>query len=172
MIANVPNYSHYHVTKGGDVYSNYSGTWEKKKLSFKSSGYLQVNLFNDKSVKKLWKVHRLVAIVHIPNPDNLPCVCHKDNIRSNNFYRNLYWGTHKTNQEQMYSEGRNLGIEYKNGFTYNKMYRALRMSQKGYSQTYIAKRLNSNQPNISRLLKRLSNKKYLKIINNKQQNKK
>lgn len=39
-------------------------------------------------------------MVYIPNPYNKPCVCHKDNDKSNNHYKNLYWGTHKENMEQ------------------------------------------------------------------------
>ena len=42
-------------------------------------------------------VHRLVAITFIPNPDNLPCVGHKDENPSNNCVDNLYWTTYKDN---------------------------------------------------------------------------
>ena len=42
----------------------------------------------------------------IPNPDNKPCVCHKDNNPLNNHYKNLYWGTHQENMAQMIVDGR------------------------------------------------------------------
>ena len=42
-------------------------------------------------------VHRLVAQAFIPNPDNLPCINHKDECTSNNIVSNLEWCTHKYN---------------------------------------------------------------------------
>lgn len=55
-------------------------------------------------LKKL--LHRLVALVYIPNPENLPYVCHKDNVPTNNSVKNLYWGTQKDNMSQASRDGR------------------------------------------------------------------
>ena len=43
---------------------------------------------------------RLVAMAWIPNPENKPFVCHKDNNPLNNNYINLYWGTQSENIRQ------------------------------------------------------------------------
>lgn len=53
-----------------------------------------------------WLLHRLVALVYIPNPENLPYVCHKDNVPTNNSVKNLYWGTQKDNMSQASRDGR------------------------------------------------------------------
>lgn len=42
---------------------------------------------------KQCSVHRLVAQAFIPNPDNLPCINHKDENKSNNSVNNLEWCT-------------------------------------------------------------------------------
>lgn len=57
-----------------------------------NSGYLKVTLFG-----KNYMVHRLVANAFIPNPDNLPCVNHKDENKTNNCVDNLEWCTHQYN---------------------------------------------------------------------------
>ena len=59
-------------------------------------GYLTVTLnYNGKS--KTIKIHRLVAQAFLPNPDNLPQVNHKDEVKSNNCVDNLEWCSAKYN---------------------------------------------------------------------------
>lgn len=38
--------------------------------------------------------------------DNIPYVCHKDNVPTNNSVKNLYWGTQKDNMSQASRDGR------------------------------------------------------------------
>lgn len=49
------------------------------------------------NTRKNYTVHRLVAETHVPNPSNLPCINHKDEITTNNNVSNLEWCTHKYN---------------------------------------------------------------------------
>lgn len=42
-------------------------------------------------------IHRAVAELFIPNPDNKPCVDHIDTNKANNIVDNLRWVTHKEN---------------------------------------------------------------------------
>lgn len=53
-------------------------------------GYYYIMLYND-SVRKRFKLHRLVARAFIPNPDNLPEINHRDENKKNNCVENLEW---------------------------------------------------------------------------------
>lgn len=55
-------------------------------------GYCNVTLSKNSNTK-IFPVHRLVAEAFIPNPDNLPCVNHKDENKFNNCTDNLEWCT-------------------------------------------------------------------------------
>ena len=68
-----------------------------RKLYTSNIGYVSLRVPDkDKRMKNIL-VHRAVAEAFIPNPDNLPCVNHKDENPSNNRVDNLEWCTHKYN---------------------------------------------------------------------------
>jgi hypothetical protein len=71
----------------------------------KGNGYAIATLYNDNG-RRYFGIHQLVALVYLNNPHNLPCVGHKDNIRTHNHYKNLYWCTNKENSQQMVRDGR------------------------------------------------------------------
>ena len=52
----------------------------------KENGYLELEILG-----KHHYIHRLVAEAFIPNPDNLPCINHKDENKENNSVGNLEW---------------------------------------------------------------------------------
>ena len=60
------------------------------------SGYYYIMLYND-SVKKAFRLHRLVAQAFIPNLYNKPQVNHLDENKKNNCVDNLEWATAKEN---------------------------------------------------------------------------
>ena len=62
-----------------------------------AKGYYQVTLYNGKT-RKCFQVHRLVAMVFIPNPKSLPQVNHKDGNKQNNIADNLEWCDNSGNQ--------------------------------------------------------------------------
>ena len=89
----------YQVSNLGRVRSlKYISNGEPKIILLRKhkNGYYNVRLqHNNKS--SVFSIHRLVATMFIPNPDNLPAVNHKDEDKSNNCVSNLEWCTHKYN---------------------------------------------------------------------------
>ncbi len=61
-----------------------------------NSGYFLVTLYKN-NIKHIYLVHRLVAETFISNPNNHPCVNHKDENKENNRVDNLEWCTRKYN---------------------------------------------------------------------------
>ena len=59
-------------------------------LSIDKDGYYQFG-FKYKSKKYSFKLHHVLAMCFIPNPDNLPAVHHIDGNRKNNSLENLIW---------------------------------------------------------------------------------
>ena len=70
---------------------------EKEIFLTKRNGYLCACLWLNWKVKCVW-VHRLVAIVFIPNPENKPQVNHIDWNKQNNNIINLEWVTCSENE--------------------------------------------------------------------------
>ena len=88
---NIENHPNYFISNFGRVFSKKSNKVMKNRVVSKN-GYQQITLDNSQLL-----VHRLVAQAFIPNPNNLPCVNHKDENPGNNDFRNLEWCTYKYN---------------------------------------------------------------------------
>lgn len=116
------------------------------KPSFDRNKYLLVWLCRD-GKQTVKKVHRLVGQHFIPNPDNLPCINHKDENPSNNMIENLEWCTYKYNNNygtSIYRMARTLGKpviqKTLNGDVVNTYYAAIEAErQTGIPNTHINK---------------------------------
>lgn len=89
----------YEVSTNGEVKSlNYNRTGKEKVLKPGKSrgGYLRVFLYKNGECKP-HSVHRLVAEAFLDNPENLPCVNHKDENPSNNNVNNLEFCSYQYN---------------------------------------------------------------------------
>ena len=72
------------------------------KPALSTKGYPEVTLYLD-GVSKRCKVHRLVAMAFIPNPNNYPHINHKNEIRDDPRACNLEWCTAQYNN--CYNDG-------------------------------------------------------------------
>lgn len=68
---------------------------------YDNSGYTQVGLCRSSTVKWM-KVHRLVAMAFLPNPENKPQVNHLNGIRDDNRLGNLEWCTCSENHRHAF----------------------------------------------------------------------
>lgn len=69
-----------------------------------NQGYLQVSLSKNNK-KTTFKIHRLIAIYFIDNPNNYKIINHVDGNKLNNSIENLEWCTSKHNNEHAYKLG-------------------------------------------------------------------
>lgn len=76
------------------------------KPDINKAGYHRVCMYDHGGVMRKEAIHRLVCLCFLPNPEEKPCVNHKDCNRGNNHVSNLEWCTHKENSQHMVSLGR------------------------------------------------------------------
>jgi hypothetical protein len=86
----IPRFSKYEASTLGRI--RYKGH-EPRVLEEQWNKYLVVHIG-----KKKIRVHRLIAETFIENPENKPCVNHKDGNRQNNCVENLEWVTWSENE--------------------------------------------------------------------------
>lgn len=90
------------------IKSTFGGEYIKEgrilKQNDNGQGYLQVMLCNN-GINRSERVHRLVALAFLPNPEKLPKVNHKDTNKKNNTVENLEWCTQLFNVQHAKTAG-------------------------------------------------------------------
>lgn len=84
----------YQISNKGNILNKKKDKLMTNTLNIK--GYLVVKLSKNNKPKQ-FKVHQLVGIHYVDNPNNLSFINHKDEIKINNHYLNLEWCDNKYN---------------------------------------------------------------------------
>lgn len=90
----IDGFDKYMISNKGDILSlnkNKNGRLMKPKED--KDGYLEVGIRDNNGNRKFFRIHRLVAMAFLENPNNLPVVNHKDGNKKNNCVENLEWCT-------------------------------------------------------------------------------
>jgi hypothetical protein len=95
----------YEATQVGRIWNRKTGKEVRGSINHKGYRYISVYLPETGKSKKI-TVHKLVALAHIPNPDKLPHINHKDGNRLNNAAWNLEWCTASYNVSDGFKRGR------------------------------------------------------------------
>ena len=115
----IPDFTGYKASKDGDIYSMIpkgcrnrfdQSKWLEvpKKLAVRETknGYCRVYMRRDSTGKREdVYIHRIIARIFIPNPNNLEQINHKDCNRKNNNVENLEWVSQYQNWEYAQTNG-------------------------------------------------------------------
>ena len=112
-IITIEGYPLYQISNKGIVYTaNEKGNWNPlkslKTIVHNRSGYCVVNLYSydsGKSKMKQFRIHKLVAMHFLDNPDNKSLVNHKNGNKQDNRVENLEWCSHSENMVHAYKTG-------------------------------------------------------------------
>ena len=98
-IKEIVGFEDYYIDEKGRIFNKKMQELKGKWID--NTGYYQIVLTKDKK-RKYVRIHRLVALTFLPNPNNLPQVNHIDGNKLNNNVENLEWVTNSENTSHGY----------------------------------------------------------------------
>ena len=147
----ISEYPMYDISKNGIIRNR-----ETKKIKSQyvgSTGYYMCTLTKDKKHKPK-RVHRLLAELFIPNPNNELFINHIDGNKLNNSISNLEWCSHSYNMKHAFRTGLINNTGEKNGMAKlneRKVREIKELLKQGISQYKIAKKYNVSRSAILKI---------------------
>jgi hypothetical protein len=134
-----------------NIMSNNSKKGKTLKPEIAKKGYLKVTLYKNKT-RKHFQIHRLVATVFIPNPENKPQVNHKNGIKDDNIESNIEWSTESENVRHAFDNGLNYALKgEKNGYSKLSNEDVLKIRSSSKTGVYLSKEFKVSCAHISRI---------------------
>lgn len=97
------------IMPNGKNHAHYGQFFKYSTFINKHNGYVYVGIKYVNSASEYFikqrRVHIIIAETFIDNPNNLPIVGHKNNIKSDNRIDNLYWTTIQKNTQKAVDDG-------------------------------------------------------------------
>ena len=90
----IDGYDNYEISNLGNVRN--TDTNRILKPHNDKDGYYCVILCKD-GTRKTSRIHRLICLYFVPNPENFPCIDHIDRSKTNNSISNLRWISRSNN---------------------------------------------------------------------------
>ena len=149
ILHKIEGFTNYAVDENGVVYSYLSNRPLVGRPD--SKGYVSVTIKSDEGKLVTRRIHRLVAETLIPNPENLPCVRHKDGVPNNNKKSNLCWGTYQDNEFDKIEHG-TYDLRRNGKLSKEDREKIIDMHKNGYKQKELAAMYSVSRPTITRLL--------------------
>jgi len=110
-------YPNYTIDRDGNVKNKITG--KVLKPATDSDGYKVIGLTNN-TIRKTLKIHRLLALHYIPNPENKPHIDHIDRNKLNNNLSNLRWASFSENSINRIHPNQDHCIEISNTNVYRR----------------------------------------------------
>lgn len=101
----IQNYDGYRIFEDGTIESNVRNKDKSKYYVMKqqnNNGYKTIMLRSNEGKAEIFRVHRLVAMAFVENPNNYPIINHIDGVKNNNHFSNLEWCTYSMNNKHAF----------------------------------------------------------------------
>ena len=101
----IQNYDGYRIFEDGTIESNVRNKDKSKYYVMKqqnNNGYKTIMLRSNEGKAEMFRVHRLVAMAFVENPNNYPIINHIDGVKNNNHFSNLEWCTYSMNNKHAF----------------------------------------------------------------------